>query len=144
LEQATLEELIAVDEIGERIAQSVVLYFKDPLNIHTVNRLKDAGLQMSLSEEKLQAHGTALSGLSVVISGTFSLHSRDEYKTLIERNGGKNVGSVSSKTSFILAGENMGPEKLKKAESLGVKLVDENTFLEMIKGITSLDVDGEK
>ena len=144
LEQATLEELIAVDEIGERIAQSVVLYFKDPLNIHTVNRLKEAGLQMSLSEEKLQAHGTALSGLSVVISGTFSLHSRDEYKTLIERNGGKNVGSVSSKTSFILAGENMGPEKLKKAENLGVKLVDENAFLEMIKGITSLDDDVEK
>jgi len=134
LEQASLEELIAVDEIGERIAQSVVLFFKDPLNIHTVNRLKEAGLQMSLSEEKLQAHGTTLTGLSVVISGTFSKHSRDEYKTMIERNGGKNVGSVSSKTSFILAGENMGPEKLKKAENLGVKLIDENTFLEMIKG----------
>jgi len=134
LEQATFEELIAVDEIGERIAQSVVLYFNDPLNIETVSRLKAAGLQMSLSEEKLQAHGTELSGLSIVISGTFSQHSRDEYKTMIERNGGKNVGSVSSKTSFILAGENMGPEKLKKAESLGVKLVDENAFLEMIKG----------
>jgi len=134
LEQATFEELIAVDEIGERIAQSVVLYFNDPLNIETVSRLKAAGLQMSLSEEKLQAHGTELSGLSIVISGTFSQHSRDEYKTMIERNGGKNVGSVSSKTSFILAGENMGPEKLKKAESLGVKLVDENVFLEMIKG----------
>ena len=133
LEQATFEELIAVDEIGERIAQSVVLYFNDPLNIETVSRLKAAGLQMSLSEEKLQAHGTELSGLSIVISGTFSQHSRDEYKTMIERNGGKNVGSVSSKTSFILAGENMGPEKLKKAESLGVKLVDENAFLEMIK-----------
>ncbi len=132
LEKATLEELVSVDEIGERIAQSVVLYFKDPINIDTVTRLKSVGLQMSLSEEKLQSHGTALSGLSIVISGTFSRHSRDEYKTLIERNGGKNVGSVSSKTSFILAGENMGPEKLKKAESLGVKLVDENTFLDMI------------
>jgi len=139
LEQASFEELIAVDEIGERIAQSVVLFFKDPLNIHTVNRLKEAGLQMSLSEEKLQTHGTALTGLSVVISGTFSRHSRDEYKTMIERNGGKNVGSVSSKTSFILAGENMGPEKLKKAENLGVKLIDENTFLEMIKGSPLLD-----
>jgi len=139
LEQATLEELVAVDEIGERIAQSVVLYFMDPMNVLTVSRLKEAGLQMSLSEEKLQAHGTSLAGLSVVISGTFSLHSRDEYKTLIERNGGKNVGSVSSKTSFILAGENMGPEKLKKAENLGVKLVDENTFLEMIKDSTSLE-----
>jgi len=139
LEQASFEELIAVDEIGERIAQSVVLFFKDPLNIHTVNRLKEAGLQMSLSEEKLQTHGTVLTGLSVVISGTFSRHSRDEYKTMIERNGGKNVGSVSSKTSFILAGENMGPEKLKKAENLGVKLIDENTFLEMIKGSPLLD-----
>jgi DNA ligase (NAD+) len=139
LEQATLEELVAVDEIGERIAQSVVLYFMDPMNVLTVSRLKEAGLQMSLSEEKLQAHGTNLAGLSIVISGTFSLHSRDEYKTLIERNGGKNVGSVSSKTSFILAGENMGPEKLKKAENLGVKLVDEKTFLEMIKDSTSLE-----
>jgi len=143
LENATLDELVAVDEIGERIAQSVVLFFKDPLNIETVNRLKSAGLQMSLSEEKLQAHGTSLSGLSVVISGTFSRHSRDEYKTMIERNGGKNVGSVSSKTSFILAGENMGPEKLKKAESLGVKLVDENTFLDMIKAVTTPEEEGE-
>jgi len=133
LEQATLEELISVDEIGDRIAQSVVMYFNDPLNIETVNRLKSAGLQMSLSEEKLKSHGISLSGLSIVISGTFSQHSRDEYKSMIERNGGKNVGSVSSKTSFILAGENMGPEKLKKAESLGVKLIDESTFLEMIK-----------
>jgi len=133
LEQATLEELISVDEIGDRIAQSVVMYFNDPLNIETVNRLKSDGLQMSLSEEKLKSHGISLSGLSIVISGTFSQHSRDEYKSMIERNGGKNVGSVSSKTSFILAGENMGPEKLKKAESLGVKLIDESTFLEMIK-----------
>ncbi|MDP4239862.1 MAG: NAD-dependent DNA ligase LigA [Bacteroidota bacterium] len=143
LEQATFDELVAVAEIGERIAQSVVLYFNDPLNIETVNRLKSVGLQMSLSEEKLQAHGTALSGLSIVISGTFSHHSRDEYKAMIERNGGKNVGSVSSKTSFILAGENMGPEKLKKAESLGVKLVDEDTFLEMVKAEPLSDEDGE-
>ena len=141
LEKATLEELIAVDEIGGRIAQSVVLYFNDPLNVETVSRLKEAGLQMSLSEEKLQAHGTSLAGYSIVISGTFSQHSRDEYKTMIERNGGKNVGSVSSKTSFILAGDNMGPEKLKKAESLGVKLLDENSFLEMIKTVSSSEED---
>jgi len=139
LEQATLDELVSVDEIGERIAQSVVLYFKDPLNIETVNRLKLAGLQMMLSEEKLQSHGTSLAGFSIVISGTFSQHSRDEYKTMIERNGGKNVGSVSSKTSFILAGENMGPEKLKKAESLGVRLVDETTFLDMIKSVSQAE-----
>jgi DNA ligase (NAD+) len=132
LEQATFEELIAVDEIGERIAQSVVAYFSDAQNVNMLSRLKEYGLQMSLSEEKLQSHGTALSGFSIVISGTFSSHSRDEYKTMIERNGGKNVGSVSAKTSFILAGENMGPEKLKKAEKLGVKLVDEKTFLSMI------------
>jgi len=141
LEKASLEELISVDEIGERIAQSVVLYFNDPLNRELVERLKSAGLQMNLSEEKLQSHGTTLSGLSIVISGTFSKHSRDEYKTMIERNGGKNVGSVSSKTSYILAGENMGPEKLKKAESLGVKLLDENTFLEMIQAVVPSDDD---
>jgi len=133
LERATLEELVAVDEIGERIAQSVIQYFSDSANINTINKLKEAGLQMSLSEEKLQARGSALEGLSIVISGSFKHHSRDEYKNLIEINGGKNVGSVSAKTSFILAGENMGPEKLKKAEKLGVKLVDENTFLSMIQ-----------
>ena len=133
LERATIEELVAVDEIGERIAQSVVRYFADPANVETVNQLKTFGLQMSLTEEKLQARGTALTELTFVISGTFSLHSRDEYKSLIEMNGGKNVGSVSAKTSYILAGKNMGPEKLKLAEKLGVKLLDENTFLAMIQ-----------
>lgn len=132
LQSATLEQLVAVDEIGERIALSVVRYFTDSVNREIVEKLKTAGLQMSLSEEKLQSHGDALAGLSIVISGTFKLHSRDEYKSLIEKNGGKNAGSVSSKTSFILAGDNMGPEKLKKAEKLGVKLVDETTFLSMI------------
>jgi DNA ligase (NAD+) len=132
LEKATFEELITVDEIGERIAQSVVAYFTDNQNVETLERLKTFGLQMSLSEEKLQAHGDALAGLSIVISGTFSQHSRDEYKVMIEMNGGKNVGSVSAKTSFILAGENMGPEKLKKAEKLGVKLLTETEFLAMI------------
>ena len=139
LETATLDELVAVDEIGERIAQSVVQYFADSLNVEMVTRLKAAGLQMSLSEEKLQAHGDALAGLSIVISGTFAKHSRDEYKVLIEMNGGKNVGSVSAKTSFILAGENMGPEKLKKAENLGVKIIDEDMFLAMINVTESDD-----
>ncbi|MDD3321355.1 MAG: NAD-dependent DNA ligase LigA [Paludibacter sp.] len=133
IKKASLEQLVAVDEIGERIAQSVIRYFSDEGNIELVNRLKSFGLQMSLSEEKLQARGETLAGMSIVISGTFALHSRDEYKTMIEMNGGKNVGSVSAKTSFILAGENMGPEKLKKAEKLGVKLIDENSFLSMIK-----------
>jgi len=132
LERATFEELITIDEIGERIAQSVMAYFVDEQNIETLGRLKAFGLQMSLSDEKLQAHSEALAGLSIVISGIFSQHSRDEYKTMIEMNGGKNVGSVSAKTTFILAGENMGPEKLKKAEKLGVKLLTETEFLAMI------------
>lgn len=135
LESATYDELIAVDEIGDRIAQSVMRYFADERNIKMLTRLKSFGLQMSLSEEKLQVAGDALKGLSIVISGTFARHSRDEYKTLIEQHGGKNVGSVSSKTSFILAGENMGPEKLKKAQSLGVKLVNEDEFLTMLGNV---------
>ena len=135
LESATYDELIAVDEIGDRIAQSVMRYFADERNIKMLARLKSFGLQMSLSEEKLQVAGDALKGLSIVISGTFAHHSRDEYKTLIEQHGGKNVGSVSSKTSFILAGENMGPEKLKKAQSLGVKLVNEDEFLTMLGNV---------
>jgi DNA ligase (NAD+) len=132
LETASFEELIAVDEIGERIARSVLTYFSEPINIERINFLKSVGLQLSLSESQLQARGTALSGLSIVISGTFSLHSRDEYKAMIEQHGGKNVGSVSAKTSYILAGENIGPEKLKKAEKLGVQLLDEKAFLSMI------------
>jgi DNA ligase (NAD+) len=139
LENATFEELMGVDEIGERIAQSVVQYFTYSANVETVNRLKSFGLQMSLSEEKMQAHSDSLVGLSIVISGTFSQNSRDEYKTMIEMNGGKNVGSVSSKTSFILTGENIGPEKLKKAEKLGVKLVNEKTFLSMINAETQTE-----
>ena len=132
LKSASFESLVNVDEIGERIAQSVVQYFSDSQNNVLLERLKSAGLKLSLSEDKLEAHSTILEGKSIVISGTFSKHSRDEYKTIIERNGGKYVGSVSAKTSFILAGENMGPEKLKKAEKLGVKLINESTFLSMI------------
>lgn len=133
IEKATIEEMVAVDEIGERIAHSVQKYFADEANVQLVERLKMYGLQMSLSEDKLKPVGAALSGLSIVISGTFSKHSRDEYKVMIEQNGGKNVGSVSAKTSMILAGENMGPEKLKKAESLGVKLISEDEFLALIE-----------
>jgi DNA ligase (NAD+) len=132
LEKATYEELIAVDEIGDRIAQSVLRYFADEKNNEIISRLKFCGLRMSLSEEKMQQVGEALKGMTIVISGTFLHHSRDEYKTLIESYGGKNSGSVSAKTSFILAGLNMGPEKLKKAESLGVKLMNEEDFLVLI------------
>ncbi len=132
LAKATYNELISVDEIGGRIAESVVQYFSYEPNLKNLERLKSHGLQMSLSEEKLQAQTNILEGLSIVISGKFNRHSRDEYKAMIEQNGGKNVGSVSAKTSIILAGENMGPEKLKKAEKLGIKIMDENEFLKLI------------
>lgn len=129
---ASLQELTDVDGVGEVIAKSVITYFHNPVNMEIVNRLRGYGLQMSLSEEQIQAASTKLEGKSIVISGVFTRHSRDEYKRIIEQNGGKNVGSISGKTSFILAGDNMGPAKLQKAEKLGVPIVDEDTFLEMI------------
>lgn len=132
LQQADYEDLIQVEEIGDKIAQSVRQYFSDPKNLEIINRLKAAGVQLSLNDDKSKRKGNELEGKSVVISGTFKYHSREEYKDLIEAHGGKNVGSVSSKTSFILAGENMGPEKLKKAQNLGIELIDENKFLSMI------------
>jgi len=133
LAKANMEELIAVDEIGERIAGSVINYFAKPENLQLIKELKLAGLQMELSDEKLKSATDILKGKTIVVSGTFRQFSRDEFKSLIEQNGGKNAGSVSAKTSFILAGENMGPEKLKKAESLGVKLINEGEFLKMIE-----------
>lgn len=133
LAAATLQELTDIDGVGEVIAKSVITYFHNPINMEIVNRLRAYGLQMSLSEEQMQAASTKLAGKSIVISGVFTHHSRDEYKRIIEQNGGKNVGSISGKTSFILAGDNMGPAKLQKAEKLGVPIVDEETFLEMIE-----------
>lgn len=132
LANASLQELMEVDGVGEVIASSVVAYFHTPENAEIVKRLATYGLQMKLSDEQMAAHGNKLAGLSIVISGVFQHHSRDEYKEIIERNGGKNVGSISKKTSFILAGENMGPSKLQKAQQLGIRIVDEETFLEMI------------
>lgn len=129
---ATEDQLVLVEDVGDEIAKSIVAHFQDERNVAIVQQLKEAGLTMQLSEEESTPMGTALAGLSIVISGTFAHHSRDEYKELIEANGGKNVGSVSAKTSFILAGDNMGPAKLEKAEKLGVKLVSEDEFLEMI------------
>lgn len=131
LESATREQLTAVEDVGEQIADNVIAYFADERNREIVSRLRSAGLQMEATEETTPV-SDKLAGQSVVISGTFAHHSRDEYKSLIEANGGKNVGSVSKKTSFILAGENMGPEKLKKAEALGIRLVGEEEFLQMI------------
>ena len=133
LANASLQELMDVDGIGEVIAKSVITYFHNPTNVEIVNRLRAYGLQMQLSDEQMQAQGTKLAGKSIVISGVFARHSRDEYKRIIEENGGKNVGSISGKTSFILAGDNMGPAKLQKAEKLGVPIVDEDTFLGMIE-----------
>ena len=132
LQAATMQQLMDIDGVGEVIAKSVITYFANPVNQEIVERLRSYGLQMQLSEEQIEGTSEKLSGKSIVISGVFAKHSRDEYKALIEKNGGKDVGSISGKTSFILAGENMGPSKLQKAEKLGVPLVDEATFLEMI------------
>lgn len=132
LEEASLETLTEVDEIGGRIAQSVIDYFADERNRTLVNRLKEYGLQMSVAEDQLVNRSEKLKGLTIVISGTFSKHSRDEYKAMIEQHGGKNSGSVSGKTDYILAGENMGPAKLEKAAKLGVKIMNEDEFLNMI------------
>lgn len=132
LEKADLETLKAVDEIGDKIAQSILVYFANPANRLLVERLKNAGLCFQRSEEEAEMSSDKLVGLSIVISGTFTHHSRDEYKNIIEINGGKNVGSISSKTSFILAGDNMGPAKLEKAQKLGVKILTEEEFLAML------------
>ena len=133
LENADLEKLKNIDEIGEKIAQSIITYFSNPVNRELVERLKSNGLQLHRTEEDLSGYTDKLAGQSIVISGVFTHHSRDEYKEMIEKNGGKNVGSISSKTSFILAGENMGPAKLEKAQKLGVTIVSEEEFLQMIE-----------
>ena len=129
---ASLQDLLAINGIGEVIARSVITFFHDERNRAFVERLGEAGLQMQLSQEEQEAHSDTLAGQSVVISGVFRHHSRDEYKALIERHGGRNVGSISAKTSFILAGENMGPAKLEKASKLGISIVSEDEFLARI------------
>lgn len=132
LASATLDDLLKVNGIGQVIAQSVIHYFAQEENRTLIARLKAKGVQMALSEEELSSHSDILAGQSIVISGVFEKHSRDEYKALIEKNGGKNVGSISSKTSFILAGSNMGPSKLEKANKLGIKIMNEEEFLTLI------------
>ena len=129
---ASKEELLAIDEVGETIAESIIKYFADPNNKNITLRLKAAGLQFELSAAQQQAGSNKLQGLTFVISGVFNKHSRDQLKEMIENNGGKNIGSVSGKTSFLLAGENMGPEKLKKAQNLGVKIISEDEFIKML------------
>ena len=130
---ASIADLMEVEGVGEVIAESVIRYFHNEENLQIIERLRSYGLQMSLNAEQLQGSTDKLAGKSIVISGVFERHSRDEYKAMIELNGGKNVGSISSKTSFILAGANMGPSKLQKAEKLGIALVDEEAFLRMLE-----------
>lgn len=132
LMEATEEELKDVDGIGDVIARSVVDYFASEKNRMIVERLKKYGLQMSVVSSSEDNGSDKLAGMNIVISGVFANHTRDEYKAMIEKHGGKNVSSISSKTTFVLAGEKMGPSKLQKAESLGVKIVDEDTFLKML------------
>ena len=133
LAAATLDDLTKVSGIGTVIAQSVIDFFEKEENRKIIERLRTKGVQMQLSEEELGEHTDLLAGKSIVISGVFSKHSRDEYKTMIEKNGGKNVGSISSKTSFILAGDNMGPAKLEKARKLGIQIMNEDDFLQLLE-----------
>lgn len=128
----TEEELTAIPDVGPIIAKGIYEYLRDPINIDNINRMTAAGVQMQLSEDKMSVQGNALEGKTIVISGTFTRHSRDEYKDIIEREGAKNSGSISKKTSFVLAGENMGPAKREKCEKLGIPLISEDEFLEMI------------
>jgi len=133
LASASLDELMRVDEIGARIAESIIRYFADERNREQIERLREAGVQMQMEELDMTEYTDKLAGKSIVISGVFTHHSRDEYKEIIEKNGGKNVGSISKKTSFILAGDNMGPAKLEKANKLGVPIVNEDDFLKLLE-----------
>ena len=132
---ASLDSLQQINGIGLVIAQSVVSYFRNPKNQEFVERLRQHGLQMAIGEEEQKAQSDRLQGKGIVISGVFQHHSRDEYKAMIEQHGGKNVGSISAKTSFVLAGENMGPAKLEKASKLGIPIVGEEEFLKMLEGV---------
>jgi len=130
---AAPEQLVEVEGVGTVIAESVVRFFHDEVNLNIIERLRQHGLQMSLSVDQQQPTSEKLAGKNIVISGVFEQHSRDEYKEMIERNGGKNVSSISSKTSFILAGANMGPSKMQKAQQLGIDMIDESAFLKMLE-----------
>lgn len=141
LMNASVSELCQVDGIGDVMAASIIGYFREEGNRDIVERLRNYGLQFQLSEEEMQNRGTSLQGKSIVISGVFQHHSRDEYKKMIEANGGKNVGSISKNTSFILAGDNMGPAKLEKAQKLGVQIMNEDEFLSIIGNSSAMQVE---
>ena len=132
LMEMDVEEISAIQDIGPVIARNIYDFLREPVNVSNIERLREAGVRLALSEEQLTVSGNALEGKTIVISGTFSHHSRDEYKDLIEREGGKNSGSISKKTSFVLAGENMGPAKREKCEKLGIPMIGEDEFLDMI------------
>ena len=140
---ASVEELMEIEEVGEKIALSIKDFFADERNIHIINRLKEAGLQFEQEIKEVNSN-QVLSGMNIVVSGVFSTMSRDEIKQLIEDLGGKNVSSISSKTTFVLAGDKMGPEKRKKAESLGIEIKSESDFLEMINADADSDTDTDK
>jgi DNA ligase (NAD+) len=133
IQAAKKEELTEIDEIGERIAESVVDWFSKTEHIQLIEKLKGHGLQFQISEDKIGNKTDKLSGLSIIISGTFEKYSRDELKQMIEQNGGKNIGSISKKTSYMLAGDNMGPSKLEKASQLGIPIISEDEFLKMLE-----------
>lgn len=133
LKNATLEQLLEVGDIGEKIAQTIVAFFADEQNVAQIERLRASGVMLALSEEQLVNSSDRLKGLSFVVSGVFSKFSRDDLKKAIEQNGGKSIGSISGKTSYVIAGESMGPEKLKKAEKLGVPIISEDDFIKMIE-----------
>jgi DNA ligase (NAD+) len=133
IEKASVEELTAIGDIGGRIAESIRLYFSNPQHVELVERLKEEGLQMSLDESTIANRSNKLEGLSIIISGTFEKHSRDQLKKMIEQNGGKNVSSISKNTSYMLAGSNVGPSKLEKVEKLKIPIISEDEFLEMVK-----------
>jgi DNA ligase (NAD+) len=134
ISKATADELIAIDEIGDKIAASIIEWFMDNDNIELVRRLSEYGLQVNSSEVKT-TKGNILEGKNIVVSGVFNRYSRDELKTMIEEYGGRNVSSISAKTSFILAGENMGPAKRTKAEELGIEIINEEEFLKLINNL---------
>jgi DNA ligase (NAD+) len=133
IKEQSVEQLIEIDEVGNRIAQSVVDWFSKPEHIGLVDKLKNHGLQFKISDEKLEGQTEKLKNLNIVISGTFQIHSRNELKELIEKNGGKNVGSISKKTNYLLAGNNIGPSKLEKVQKLGIPMLSEEEFLKMLE-----------
>lgn len=135
MEEMTLEELTAIPDVGPIIAQNIYDFLREPINKANIEALRKAGIQLEVSADKMKPAGDSLAGKTIVISGTFSHHSRDEYKELIAAEGGKNVGSISKKTSFVLAGENMGPAKKEKCEALGIPMITEDEFLKMINRV---------